>query len=234
MKREIEEIERRMKTLTKLTPQMRRGLSDEEIMKLARANKGARGVSARKMRSTAEWIEARKVLDQLYDRVREEEEKIVKEIIEGSEAVLSTNSSSFLLEDIFDVAVIDEASQATIPSVLIPINRAERFVLAGDHKQLPPTVLKAQELSKTLFEMLIERYPAKSQLLEVQYRMNKAIMEFPNREFYGGSRIKAHESVENITLRDLGIQWSNGLWPILDPDKPAVFIDTSRCPFSKI
>lgn len=229
MKREIEEIERRMGTLTKPTPQMRRGLSDEEIMKLARANKGARGITARKMRSMAEWIEARRVLDQLYDRVRKEEEKIVKEIIEGSEVALSTNSSSFLLEDIFDVAVIDEASQATIPSVLIPINRAERFVLAGDHKQLPPTVLKAQELSKTLFEMLIERHPAKSQLLEVQYRMNKVIMEFPNREFYGG-KIKAHESVENITLRDLGIQWSNGLWPILDPDKPVVFIDTSRCP----
>ena len=92
MKREIEEIERRMGTLTKPTPQMRRGLSDEEIMKLARANKGARGITARKMRSMAEWIEARRVLDQLYDRVRKEEEKIVKEIIEGSEVALSTNS----------------------------------------------------------------------------------------------------------------------------------------------
>jgi len=230
IKREIEEIERRMESLTKPTPQMRRGLSDEEIIKLARANKGARGVSAVKIRSMAEWIEARRVLDQLYDRVRKEEEKIVKEIIEESEVVLSTNSSSFLLEDIFDVAVIDEASQATIPSVLIPINRAKKFVLAGDHKQLPPTVLKAHELSKTLFEMLIERYPTKSQLLEVQYRMNKAIMEFPNREFYGG-KIKAHESVENITLRDLGIQSrSNGFWQVLDPDKPVVFIDASRCP----
>ncbi|WP_456329600.1 IGHMBP2 family helicase [Archaeoglobus sp.] len=229
IKREIERIEENMESLTKPTPQMRRGLSDEEIIRLAKANKGARGISTRKMRSMAEWIEARRVLDQLYEKVRKEEEKIVKEIIEESEVVLSTNSSSFLLEDVLDVAVIDEASQATIPSVLIPINRAKKFVLAGDHKQLPPTVLRAQELSKTLFEMLIERYPNKSQLLEVQYRMNEAIMEFPNREFYGG-RIKAHESVKNITLRELGIRpKSNGFWQVLDPDKPVVFIDTSRC-----
>lgn len=229
MKREIEKIERRMEKLTKPTPQMRRGLSDEEIMKLARANRGARGISAEKMSSMAEWIEDRKALDQLYDRVRKEEERIVKEVIEESDVVLSTNSSSFLLEDVFDVAVIDEASQATIPSVLIPINRAKRFVLAGDHRQLPPTVIKAEKLSKTLFEILIEKFPEKSQLLDVQYRMNEKLMEFPSREFYGG-KIRAHESCAGIVLSQIASRGpENRKFRKILGKEPLVFIDTSFC-----
>ncbi len=230
LRERIERLEEEMQRLVKPSPAMRRGLSDEEIQKLAKTGKGTRGISAAKIRSMAGWIELRKELDGLYDELKRTEDEIAREVVEGSEVVLATNSSAFLVEESFDVAVIDEASQATIPSVLIPINRAKRFVLAGDHKQLPPTVVKAQELSKTLFEMLIERYPTKSQLLEVQYRMNPAIMEFPNREFYEG-KIKAHKSIENITLRDLGIKSkSNGFWRVLDPDEPVVFIDTSRCP----
>lgn len=230
LKNKIERLEEEMQRLVKPSPAMRRGLSDEEIQKLAKTGKGTRGVSAAKIRSMARWIELRKELNLLYDEMRRIEDEIAMDIVEGSEVVLATNSSAFLVEDSFDVAVVDEASQATLPSVLIPINRAKRFILAGDHKQLPPTVVKAQELTKTLFEMLIERYPIKSQLLEVQYRMNPAIMEFPNREFYGG-KIKAHKSVENITLRDFRIKpKSNGFWRVLDPDEPLVFIDTFRCP----
>lgn len=226
----IGKLERSMERLTKPTPAMRRGLSDEEILKLSRDGKSARGVSAAKIRSMAEWIKLRKEMDRLYDELKSIEEGIAKEVIDESDVVLATNSSAFLLENSFDVAVIDEASQATIPSVLIPINRAERFILAGDHRQLPPTVIEAQELSKTLFEMLIERYPYKSQILDVQYRMNPAIMEFPNVEFYGG-KIKAHKSVENISLKDLGIfEGKSKVHSWLDPDKPVVFIDTSKCP----
>ena len=138
--------------------------------------------------------------------------------------ILSTNSSA-ALESIartkFDVAIIDEASQATIPSILIPIAKAHRFILAGDHKQLPPTIIseKAQPLEKTLFEELIRRYPFKSQLLNVQYRMNKMLMEFPNREFYNNN-LKSDSSVDEITLEDLlGIDYD---------EDPLLFIDTSN------
>jgi predicted DNA helicase len=121
--------------------------------------------------------------------------------------ILATNSSS-ALESIarvkFDVAIIDEASQATIPSVLIPIAKAHRFILAGDHKQLPPTIIseRAGELSKTLFEELIRMYPFKSQLLNIQYRMNSLLMKFPNEEFYGNS-LKSDSSVDDITINDI-------------------------------
>ncbi len=104
--------------------------------------------------------------------------------------------------------------------------------MAGDHKQLPPTVLKAKELSRTLFEMLISKHPQNSAMLEVQYRMNSWLMKFPNEEFYGG-RIKADESVRNITLRDLGVkppEFGEPWDEILRPENVLVFVDTSKCP----
>ena len=84
----------------------------------------------------------------------------MSEFIKNSDVILSTNSSAALeyIENIiFDVAIIDEASQASIPSVLIPISKAKCFILVGDHKQLPPTVIsnKTKDFQITLFEKLI-------------------------------------------------------------------------------
>ncbi len=221
-KEKVDKLREDMGRFLKPVPSVRRGLDDSEILKLAEIGRGARGVDAEKIRSMACWIKVKREIDELLDRISSEEERLLKEIVEESDVVLATNSSAFLLEDSFDVAVIDEASQATIPSVLIPIERAKRFVLAGDHKQLPPTVLEARELSRTLFEMLIELYPLHSQFLNIQYRMNEAIMEFPSREFYDG-KIVAHESVRNLSS---GIQSD---CEALGPE-PVVFVDTVRCP----
>ena len=220
----------------KPTPQRKRGLKEEEILFLASRGKGLRGISAKTMQELAQWIKLNQRISEIYEKIRALEEEIIRDIVKNSEVILATNSSSALefIKDIpFDVAVIDEASQATIPSVLIPISKAKRFILAGDHKQLPPTILneKAEELSKTLFEGLISLYPHKSALLRVQYRMNELLMEFPNKEFYDG-KIVTHEEIKNITLRDLRIKkvtfgepWDR----ILSPDFPLVFVDTSKC-----
>ncbi len=234
MYREVEELRRRAERLLsarerfrKPTPALRRGLSDEEILELAEKRRGARGVSWKVVKSMAEWIKLNRLIDEVLEKSRRIEEEIAKEVVESADVVLATNSTAFTIDTDFDVAIIDEATQSTIPSVLIPINKAKRFVLAGDHKQLPPTVLKAEELKKTLFEILIERYRDHSVMLEVQYRMNKKLMEFPNREFYDG-KLKAHESVKNVTLKDLGVK--NAKWKVLDPKEVLVFIDTSKCP----
>ncbi|WP_456367730.1 IGHMBP2 family helicase, partial [Thermococcus sp.] len=221
-------------TFTRPAPKYRRGLSDREILRLASKGIGTRGVPARLIREMAEWIKLNEQVSKTFEDARKLEERIAREIIREADVVLTTNSSAGL--DVvdygsYDVAIIDEATQATIPSVLIPINRARRFVLAGDHKQLPPTILseKARELSKTLFEGLIERYPWKSEMLTVQYRMNERLMEFPSREFYGG-KVKADESVRNITLADLGVsspEENDGWGDVLRPENVLVFIDTS-------
>ena len=208
---------------TKPTPQYRRGFGDYDILHYASKGKGGRGISADKMKSMAKWIEINQEIDEAHDEIKRIENRMIKDIVDTSDVILATNSSA-ALEAIarvnFDVAVIDEASQATIPSVLIPIAKANRFILAGDHKQLPPTIIsdRAGELEKTLFEELIKIYPYKSQLLNVQYRMNNLLMEFPNEEFYNNG-LKSDSSVDNININD-----------ILDSnqkEEALLFIDTS-------
>lgn len=159
------------------------------------------------MKSMAQWIEYNQEIDEMHTNIKRIENKMIRNIIEESDVILATNSSA-ALESIaktkFDVAIIDEASQATIPSILIPIAKAHRFILAGDHKQLPPTIIsaKAGELENTLFEALIRKYPNKSQLLNIQYRMNRLLMKFPNSEFYNNS-LKSDSSVDKIKISDI-------------------------------
>ena len=216
-------IEKR-KVHTKPTPQYRRGYGDYDILHMASKGKGGRGISSDKMKSMAKWIEINQEIDEAHDEIKRIENRMINDIIDSSDVILATNSSS-ALEAIarvkFDVAVIDEASQATIPSVLIPIAKAHRFILAGDHKQLPPTIIsdRAGALSKTLFEELIRMYPFKSQLLDIQYRMNSLLMKFPNKEFYNNS-LKSDSSVDDINIRD-----------ILDShqdEEALLFVDTSN------
>ena len=213
-------IEKR-KDFTKPTPQYRRGFSDNDILYHASKGKGGRGISPDKMKSMASWIDYNLEIDECHDEIKRIENKMIKDIIETSDIILSTNSSAALdsiANTKFDVAIVDESSQATIPSVLIPISKAHRFILAGDHKQLPPTIIsdRAKDLQDTLFESLIEEYPHKSQLLNVQYRMNALLMEFPNAEFYNDG-LESDVSVDNIALKDI----SN-----IDDDSALLFVDT--------
>ena len=205
--KKIDKLIEKRSSFTKPTPQFRRGYSDYDILYNASKGKGGRGISAEKMKSMAQWIDYNQEIDELHADIKRIENKMINKIIEESDVILATNSSS-ALESIartkFDVAIIDEASQATIPSILIPIAKAHRFILAGDHKQLPPTIIsqKAGELEKTLFEALIKKYPQKSQLLNVQYRMNRLLMKFPNAEFYNNS-LKSDSSVDTININDI-------------------------------
>lgn len=235
LREKVEELVKIRDEFLKPTPKSKRGLSDEKILHLAKIRRSKRGIKVEDMVSMAEWIKIQRKISEIVKEVEKIEEKIAKEIIENSNVVLATNSSSALeiLKDfIFDVAVIDEATQATIPSILIPIAKSKKFILAGDHKQLPPTILseRAIALRETLFEKLIERYPEKSVLLDVQYRMNQILMEFPNKEFYDG-KLKTDPTVKDITLADFGIKKTNfgNFWDdVLDPEKPIVFLDTSK------
>ena len=222
--KKIDKLIEKRNVYTKPTPQYRRGYGDYDILYQASKGKGGRGISPDKMKSMAQWIEYNQQIDELHSEIKHIENRMIKSIIDESDVILATNSSS-ALEAIsntkFDVAIIDEASQATIPSILIPIAKAHRFILAGDHKQLPPTIIsdRAEGLEETLFENLIEMYPHKSQLLNVQYRMNSLLMKFPNSEFYNNN-LKSDESVDDITIND-----------IIDTDgweEAMLFLDTSQ------
>jgi superfamily I DNA and/or RNA helicase len=80
--------------------------------------------------------------------------------------------------------VIDEAGQALEPACWIPILKAKKVVMAGDHCQLPPTIKSdaaAKELSITLMEKVVSLHPEAVVLLEEQYRMNENIAGFSSK-----------------------------------------------------
>jgi len=120
-------------------------------------------------------------------------------------ATTAACGSRVLRECEFDVALVDEASQLTEPGTHAAINLADRFVLVGDHEQLPPVVRAENDLQTSLFQRLIETYPDASVMLDRQYRMSQRIQAFASAEFYDGALRPATPEVAGQTLRDLGV-----------------------------
>ncbi|WP_162354516.1 DEAD/DEAH box helicase [Natrialba swarupiae] len=103
----------------------------------------------------------------------------------------TTNRAANFRKNEFDLCVIDEATQADIPSTLIPFYRSEQLILAGDHKQLPPHCsdedMRRENMHRPLFERLLDLYDENiSVTLRRQYRMNGTIAGFSNQAFYDG------------------------------------------------
>jgi superfamily I DNA and/or RNA helicase len=153
----------------------------------------------------------------------------VEHVLDRATVLCATTTgldSDLLGERSFDLVVIDEAAQSTEPGCWVPLLRARRVVLAGDHCQLPPTILSkeaaAQGFGVSLMERLADLCGAGvSRLLTVQYRMHRAIMDFSSREFYGGE-LEAHPSVESRRLAGLPGVRREAL-----TEAPVQFIDTA-------
>jgi len=168
--------------------------------------------------------EAKKLLDD----ARALEKKAVRAVLSRAQVVCATLSSldsNVIAQEEFDLALVDEATQAIEPLTLIAFLRAPKVILAGDHKQLPPTVLSLEAakrgLSRSLFERLLEDHgEGVKRMLAEQYRMHERIMSFPSREMYGGG-LRAHPSVAGRTLAEV-------LPPGTELDAPPVlFLDTA-------
>jgi ATP-dependent RNA/DNA helicase IGHMBP2 len=132
----------------------------------------------------------------------------------------------------FDLGVIDEACQSTEPGCWIPLLRSDRVILAGDHCQLPPTVVSSEAAAEgfgvSLFERLMTQHgPAIARQLTVQYRMHQAIMDFPSREFYGAT-LQADPTVCGHLLADLP-----GVTATPSTQSPVEFIDTAGASFDE-
>jgi len=107
------------------------------------------------------------------------------------DVVAATNSSAATLHGEFDLLVLDEATQSTCTASAIPLARADRVVLAGDHRQLPPFSATedppASSYGLSLFEHLYAEggvYEGVGLQLKTQYRMHRDVAYFPNRAFY--------------------------------------------------
>jgi len=202
----------------------------------------------------AERRAARAELRDLGKEERRRQERAVSEVLRSARVVCATLTGCLhprLRGETFDLVVIDEAGQALEPACWGALLKGRRAVLAGDHLQLPPTVLSreacAAGLGVTLFERLQVLYggveakqgagegkggggksgggggrgpdegtaasakagdkagattPRASEMLTVQYRMHRDIMDWSSRELYGG-KLTAHASVAEHTLADL-------------------------------
>lgn len=134
----------------------------------------------------------------------------------------------------FDYVIIDEAAKATYPELLIPINKAKKVVIVGDHKQLPPILeeelikrsqdkfkelnVDSNKLYENIFQKIHEYLPKENvQQLNTQYRMHPTIGTMVSNIFYDGeinNGIDISDRKHSIVpYKDLAIVW----------------IDTSNC-----
>ncbi len=153
------------------------------------------------------------------------EQYIIDDIVGRAQVITATlvGANQYTIRNLnYHTVVIDEAGQALEPACWIPILKARKVILAGDHCQLSPTIKSAEAarngLSTTLLEKCVALHPDAVTLLDEQYRMHERIMGYSGRVFYG-NQLRAHASVA-----------SHALFP---GDSALQFIDTAGCGFEE-
>ena len=169
-------------------------------------------------------IQSRKALKGIIDDHR---------IFVGTVASITNRPELMELKQ-FDRVIIDEASQILEPMLVGLLPRFKRFVLIGDHKQLPAVVVQDAEesnvqdaelhgiglnnLRNALFERLYRRCVQNNwdwayAQLSHQGRMHREIMDFPNQHFYHGTlkilpeHLSRHQQqVQPLGLSPMGVQ----------------------------
>ncbi|MFL5395025.1 MAG: AAA domain-containing protein [Myxococcales bacterium] len=148
----------------------------------------------------------------LFAEAREREDRAEADVLERAEVVLATLTgvdTPALRGRRFELAVVDEATQAIEPAAYLALLRADRAVLAGDHLQLAPTVLStvAQKggLGVSLFERMALSHPSAMVTLAEQHRMNDRILRYPNKALYGGA-LRSHPDVAAHSIDDAPLE----------------------------
>lgn len=157
--------------------------------------------------------------------VENTEQYIISDLLTRAQVITATlvGSNHYTVRQLkYHTVVIDEAGQALEPACWIPILKARKVILAGDHCQLPPTIKSAEAakngLSTTLLEKCVQLHPEAVSLLQEQYRMHEHIMGYSSQVFYE-SKLKAHQSVAAHLLHQ--------------EDTALAFIDTAGCGFDE-
>ncbi len=203
----------------------------KEIKKLKKRAHEFKNMAHKYKRSfgKAERDQRKALFDEAHKIFREadnSEKYIIDDILEKAEIITATlvGSNHYTVRHMrYDVTIIDEAGQSLEPACWIPVLKASKVVLAGDHCQLPPTI-KSQEaarngLATTILEKCIANHPEAVTLLREQYRMHQSIMAYSSAFFYNNELI-ANESVADRRL--------------FAGDDPLVFIDTAGCGYNEV
>ena len=168
---------------------------------LRKSAAGKRGAAGKEL-----WQEAR-ALDR--DAAREIA-NAERAIVDRADVVLATCvgcDHPLLGETVFDAVIVDEATQAPDPLLLIALARAKVCVLAGDQRQLGPVVVAGPAAEATLGSTVFERLASSGEdtvMLEQQHRMHEQIMTFPSRSMYAG-KLRASPAVAAHRLEDLRV-----------------------------
>ena len=190
-----------------------------EYRDLAYKYKRSFGPAEREQRK-ALFAEARNISRE----VEKTEQYIAEDVLSKAQVITATlvGANHYTIRHLqFETVVIDEAGQALEPACWIPILKARKLVMAGDHCQLPPTIKSteaAKVFSTTLMEKCVRLYPETVVRLEEQYRMHEQIMGFPSREFYN-NQLRASTAVAAHL--------------VFSGDSPLLFIDTAGCGFEE-
>ncbi|XP_052076083.1 DNA-binding protein SMUBP-2-like isoform X25 [Mytilus californianus] len=189
----------------------------------------------KKTRDKGERQRLRQDMKSLRKELVQREQTAIKQILKKADVVLATMTGASadgplkLLDDKhFDLGVIDECSQAIEAACWIPLLKVPRCILAGDHLQLPPTILSHEAaktgLETTLMERVLGLYDNQiMRMLTTQYRMNQVIMQWSSDQLYDG-KLVAHPSVSDHLLRDIP-----GITDNEETSEPLLLIDTAGC-----
>ena len=188
---------------------------------MAHKYKRSFGRSEREQRK-ALFDEARKIRREI-DKIQD---YIVDDVLNKVEVITATlvgANHPNIRERHYETVIIDEAAQSLEAACWIPILKADRLIMAGDHCQLPPTVKSSTKpkegLYLTLFEKLVKRFPKYVSLLDMQYRMHTQIMQYPSQMLYENKLLAAPQVANRSLINDT---------------KPFIFIDTAGAGYDEI
>ncbi|KAJ4439368.1 hypothetical protein ANN_07490 [Periplaneta americana] len=174
-------------------------------------------------------------LKTLRKELQQRESRALDEVLRGADVILSTLVTAsdvgplkHLPDDHFSCVLIDECSQALEAACWIALPMAPKAILAGDHLQLPPTIVsqKAEKggLGLSLMERAIEKFGKEGyRLLTRQFRMHADIMTWPSQEMYEG-QLEADSSVAGHLLKDLPC-----VETIDETEMTLLLVDTAGC-----
>lgn len=193
------------------------------------------------MRVLGDWLahqlpllrQRRALLSEWHQDVSGATDQLYPELIRYADVIAATCVGSASRSELsnldFELAIVDEAGQIGTADVLIPLVRARRAVLVGDHQQLPPFLDSevatwgegigdpqvARLLSQSALETLVGRLPEANVVpLTEQRRMPGVIADFISAQFYGGqltTKVERHHRDELFA-------------------SPFTFVDTARLP----
>ena len=159
----------------------------EEFRKMALKYKRSFGKAEREQRNLL-FKEVKNIRTEIKKLQAYNEEKLYTEaqVILGTPIGLYDARINHLK---FNTLIMDEAGQCIEPLAWCIFPLAAKFVLAGDHYQLPPTVLSKEAATLGLNQSILEKCITAVEnvfLLNTQYRMRQAIAGFSSNYFYNG------------------------------------------------